>query len=155
MLSVQRRNENSTPLWRELNFEAKTVKNCHSRSTFWSCILEENGTPLWREAHFEVTMLKHCHYRSTDCMHIRKITRRCGAKHILKLQGRKKARGCGEKHICKSKCEKSWHCRSSFWCSDLENSYAAVARSTFARNNAQNRGVLQHIWRFWCLKLTN
>ena len=32
-------------------------------------------------------------------MHIRKITRRCGAKHILKLQGRKKARGCGEKHI--------------------------------------------------------
>ena len=98
--------KNYTPLWRELHFEVKMLKNCHSRSTFWSCILEEwhavvawstfwshnaktlslsehrlhahskNNTPLWREAHFKVAGSK-------------KGTRLWGEAH-LQVQMRKK-----------------------------------------------------------------
>ena len=30
-----------TPLWREAHFQVKSVKNCRSRTTFWSCDVEK------------------------------------------------------------------------------------------------------------------
>ena len=45
----------------------------------------KNGTPLWREAHFQVKMHKtpqsRTNFWSSD---VRKMARRCGAKHICK-----------------------------------------------------------------------
>ena len=50
-----------TPLWREAHFEAKSVKNWRSRTTFGGSDVEKVSkkcTPLWREAHFEVKSVK-------------------------------------------------------------------------------------------------
>ena len=46
-----------TPLWREADFQVKSVKNWRSRTTFGGSDVEKVSkkcTPLWREAHFEV-----------------------------------------------------------------------------------------------------
>ena len=50
-----------TPLWREADFQVKSVKNWRSRTTFGSLDVEKVSkkcTPLWREAHFEVKSVK-------------------------------------------------------------------------------------------------
>ena len=50
-----------TPLWREANFQVKSVKNWRSRTTFGGSDVEQVSkkcTPLWREAHFEVKSVK-------------------------------------------------------------------------------------------------
>ena len=50
-----------TPLWREADFQVKSVKNWRSRTTFGGSDVEKVSkkcTPLWREAHFEVTSVK-------------------------------------------------------------------------------------------------
>ena len=49
--------EKCTPLWREADFQVKSVKNWRSRTTFGGSDVEKVSkkcTPLWREAHFEV-----------------------------------------------------------------------------------------------------
>ena len=62
-----------------------------------------------------------------------------------------KGRRCGAKRVCKSKCAKhlreglkNSQSRSTFWSSDVEKLHAAVARSTFLRQNLQNTCVLAH-----------
>ena len=50
-----------TPLWREADFQVKSVKNWRSRTTFGGSDVEKVSkkcTPLWREAHFEVKSVK-------------------------------------------------------------------------------------------------
>ena len=50
-----------TPLWREADFQVKSVKNWGSRTTFGGSDVEKVSkkcTPLWREAHFEVKSVK-------------------------------------------------------------------------------------------------
>ena len=57
-----------TPLWREADFQVKSVKNWRSRTTFGGSDVEKVSkkcTPLWREAHFEVKMYKTHHARTT------------------------------------------------------------------------------------------
>ena len=91
------------------------------------------------------------------------------------------ARGCGEKHICKSKCtkhhmggailevamfkncrrkahlqvkmHKTPHGRSHFGSCDVQKLHAAVARSTFASQNAQNTTIPEPFWKFRCSKM--
>ena len=62
-----------------------------------------------------------------------------------------KGRRGGAKRVCKSKCAKhlreglkNSQSRSTFWSSDVEKLHAAVARSTFLRQNLQNTCVLAH-----------
>ena len=69
--------KNCTPLWREVYFEVKMLKDWHSQTTFWSSDVVElhaalfevpmskKCTPLWREVHFQVKMLKNWRSRST------------------------------------------------------------------------------------------
>ena len=48
-----------TPLWREADFQVKSLKNWRSRTTFGGSDVEKVSkkcTPLWREAHFEVSV---------------------------------------------------------------------------------------------------
>ena len=50
-----------TPLWREADFQVKSVKNWRSRTTFGGSDVEKVSkkcTPLWHEAHSEVKSLK-------------------------------------------------------------------------------------------------
>ena len=57
--------KNCTPLWREVCFEVKMLKNWHSQSTFWSSDVEKLHAAVGREAHFQVKMLKNWRSRST------------------------------------------------------------------------------------------
>ena len=47
---------------------------------------------------------------------------------------------------------KNWRSRSTFWSSDVEKMHAAVAKSTFGNENAQNTTCSEHFWKFWCRK---
>ena len=57
--------------------------------------------------------------------------------HFLKFRCRKMARRCGAKHIWQVKMLKRWGVWTTFWSSDVEKLYAAVARSTCASQNAR------------------
>ena len=70
-----------------------------------------------------------------------------------KFRCSKMPRGCGEKHICKSKCTKTPHSRSHFGSSDVPKCHAAVAKSTFASQNAQNTTFPEPFWKFRCSKM--
>ena len=91
-----------------------------------------------------------------------KIARRCEAhfeqntsalEHVMKLWCAKIARRCGEKRILKWKCLKNWRCRTTFWTSDVEKLHAAVARSTFASQNAKKLTVSDHFLNCGCRKI--
>ena len=91
-----------------------------------------------------------------------KMARGCGAKHICKSKGTKHqvvgaildvpmfkngTRLWREAHFQVKMC-KTPHARATFWRSDVQKWHAAVARSTFARQNVQNTCVLQDFARF-------
>ena len=78
--------KNSTPLWREAHFQVKSVKNCRSRTTFWSSDVEK--------VHADVA-------RSTFPSQNEQNTP--GSDHFLKFRCWKSARRCGAKHTSKSK----------------------------------------------------
>ena len=46
------------------------------------------------------------------------------------------------------KMHKTPHCRSHFWSSDVQKWHAAVARSTFSTQNAQNTTIADQFWKF-------
>ena len=52
-----------------------------------------------------------------------------------------------------SKMLKDWRSRSTFGSSDVEKLHAAVARSTFATQNAQNTQAPEHSWKLRCRKI--
>ena len=96
-----------------------------------------------------------------------KMARRCGAKHICKSKCTKHhIRGAifevqmlkngtrlwREAHL-QVKMLKNWRCRSHLGSSDVEKWHAAVARSTFASENAQNTSLSEPFWKFRCSKM--
>ena len=98
----------------------------------------------------------------------RKSARRCGEKHIFKSKCTKHnilgalfevemLKNCTplwrEAHF-QVKMLKNWRSRSTFWSSDVEKLHAAVARSTFVSQNAQNTSVLPHFLKFRCRKIS-
>ena len=60
---------------------------------------------------------------------------------FLMWRSRKMARRCGAKHICNSKCTKHLSMGPIFDVTISKKGHAAVARSTFATQNAQNTSV--------------
>ena len=100
----------------------ENAQNCQVRTAFRSSDVEKMCTPLWRQARFQVKV----------------------SEHFLKFRCRKIARRCGDKRVFKSKS------RSIFWSSDVEKLHAAVARSTWVSQNAQNTCVLAHCLKFRC-----
>ena len=73
------------------------------------------------------------------------------SEHFLKFRCRKIARRCGAKHSFKM--HKTPHSRSHFGSSDVQKWHAAVARSTFASQNAQNTTFAEPFWKFRCSKM--
>ena len=63
------------------------------------------------------------------------------------------ARRCGAKHICKSKCAKHSALGPIFGSPDVQKWHAAVARSAFASQNAQNTALSDLFWKFRCSKM--
>ena len=153
-----------TLLWREAHFQAKSVKNLWSQTTFGSCDVEK--------VHAVVE-------RSTFVSKNGKNTSR--SDHFWKLRCRKSAHRCGAKHICKSKVPKTHSLRpllevamskkcTPLWCEahfqvksvknlwsqttfgscDVEKVHAVVARSTFASKNGKNTSRLDHFLTFRC-----
>ena len=51
------------------------------------------------------------------------------------------------------KMHKTPHCRSHFGSSDVQKWHAAVARSTFASQNAENTTLSEPFWKFRCSKM--
>ena len=97
----------------------------------------------------------------------RKMARRCGAKHICKSKCTKHLivgpilevpmfkNGTPlwrEAHL-QVKMHKTPHSRSHFGSSDVQKLHAAVARSTFASQNAQNTTCSGHFWKLRCSKM--
>ena len=159
--------KNCTPLWREVHFEVKMLKNWGVRTTFRS---------------YDVEKLRAAVARSTFSSE--NVQNTSAPDHFLPFRCPKIARRCGEKHISKSKCTKhnilgalleaqmlknctplwreahfqvkmlkNWRSRSTFWSSDVEKLHAAVATSTFVSQNVQNACVLPHFLKFRCRKL--
>ena len=62
------------------------------------------------------------------------------------------ARRCGAKRICKSKCTKHLIVGAIFEV-PMSKWHAAVARSTFSSQNAQNTTISDQFWKFRCSKM--
>ena len=96
----------------------------------------------------------------------RKSARRCGAKHISKSKYTKRIRFGPFLEVAMSKkCTPLWreahfqikiykrrHSRTTFGNYDVEKVHAAVARSTFWSQNAQNAPGSDHFWKLRCRK---
>ena len=95
------------------------------------------------------------------------MARRSGAKHIRKSKCTKHhIRGAilevamlkngtrlwREAHL-QVKMRKTPHSRSHFGSSDVQKWHAAVVRSTFASENAQNTSLSEPFWKFRCSKM--
>ena len=63
------------------------------------------------------------------------------------------ARRCGAKHIFQVKMHKTPHCGTDFAGSDVKKWHAAVARSTFATQNAQNTTRSDQFLKVRCPKI--
>ena len=95
------------------------------------------------------------------------MARHCGAKHICKSKCTKhhirgailevpmfqNATRLWRKAHLKVKMRKTQHSRSHFGSCDVQKLHAAVARSTFASQNAQNTTLAEPFWTFRCSKI--
>ena len=96
-----------------------------------------------------------------------KIARRCGEKHICKSKCGKHHRGGAILEVAMFKnCTRLWreahlqvkmhktpHGRSHFGRFDVQKWHAAVAKSTFASQNAQNTTGAEPFWKLRCSKI--
>ena len=96
-----------------------------------------------------------------------KIARRCGEKHIrkwkcyktddpgplLEVQMLKNCTPLWRKAHSEVKMLKNWGSGTTFWSSDVQKLYAAVAKSTFASQNVLNTACLDHFCLFRCRKI--
>ena len=154
-----------TPLWREAHFQVKSVKNCRSRTTFWSWDVEKVHAVVARSTFPSQNV------QNTTC-----------SDHFWKLRYRKSARRCGAKHISKWKCTKhtsfgpllevamsktctplwreahfqvksvkNWRSRTTFWSSDVEkvsNKCTPLWREAhFEVKSVTNWGFWAFFWR--------
>ena len=128
----------------------------------------KNCTPLWRKAHLQVKMYKTPHVWTTfgssdvEKLHATVAKSTFGSENVKKLTIRdyfwkfrcwKIVRRCGEKPHSEVKMLKNWGSGTTFWSSDVQKLYAAVAKNTFASQNVQNMMCLDHFGTFWCWKI--
>ena len=128
----------------------------------------KNCTPLWRNAHFQVKKIKKLTVseRFWKCR-CRKIARRCGetqilqwkcAKHLMlgalfEVQMSKNCTPLWRNARLQVKMYKTPRVRTTFWRSSDQKLHAAVAKRTFAGENAKKLTVSEHFLKFWCRKI--
>ena len=108
------------------HISSQNAKNVHCRSTFGSWDVEKWHAAVARST-FQVKMLK---------------TSIVGA--LLEVGMSKNGTPLWREAHLQVKMLKNVHCRSTFGSCDVEKRHAAVARSTFASQNAKNTCVLHH-----------
>ena len=152
--------KNCTPLWQKTHFEVKMLKNWRCRSTFWSSdVAKLHGavakSTLWSQNVQNMRCSEH--FLKFRC---RKIARRCGEKHIGKwkctkhvsfgalfeVQMSKNGTPLWRKAHWEVKMYKTRQFRSTFWSSDVEKLYAALAKSTFGSQNVKNCSPRGTFW---------
>ena len=153
-----------TPLWREAHFEVKMYKTPQRRTTFGSWDVQKVHVVVARSTFPSQNVqntLGSDHFWKLRC---RKSARRCGAKHIskskctkhlsfgplLEVEMSKKCTPLWREAHFQVKMYKIPHVRATFGGSDVEKVHAAVARSGFRSQNAQNTRGSDHFWRFRC-----
>ena len=155
-----------TPLWPEAHFQVKMYKTHHGRTTFGSWDVEKvHAVVAWSTfpSQNAQNTPRSDHFWGLRC---RKSVRRCGAKHISKskctkhttvgpLLGVEVSKKCTplwrEAHF-EVKMYKTLHVRATFGSWDVEKVHAALARSTFPSQNAQNTPRSDHFWGLRCRK---
>ena len=157
-----------TPLWREAQFQVKSVKKSTVSDQFWKLSSRKKSTPLWCEACFPSQKVYKTHQTSAHFwkLRCRKSARRCGAKHnskskVSKIHG---LRPVLEVELSK-KCTPLW-CEACFQVKSVQNTptsahfwklrcrkvHAVVVRSTFPSQKCQKPTVSDHFWKLSCRK---
>ena len=112
--------------------DVRKVASLKRRVRRWLFIRQvKNGTPLWREAHLQVKMHKH---------------HNLGA--IVEVPMFKNGTPLWREAHLQVKMHKAPQSRSNCRSSDVQKWHAAVARSTFASQNAQNTTIADQFWKF-------
>ena len=128
--------KNCTQLWLEANFEAKTYKTHHSRSTFGSCDVEKSARRCGAKHTSKSTCTKHSSF---------------GA--LLEVEMTKKRTPLWPRF--QGKIYKTHHSRSTFGSQDVEKVHSVVARSTFGSEKCKKVTVsdqfLEVRMRFFCV----
>ena len=153
-----------TPLWREAHFQVKMYKTPQLRTAFGSCDVEKVHAVVARST-FPSQNVQSTSV-SDDFWKLRclKSARRCGAKHISKSKWTKhhmfvpllevrmleKCTALWREAHFQVKMYKTPHVRATSGGSDVEKVHAAVARSRFRSQNAQNTRGSDHFWKFRC-----
>ena len=159
--------KNCAPLWRNAHFEVKMYKTPHDRSTFWSSDVEKVHAAVAKRTfaseNVQSTTFSE-HFLKFWC---RKIVHRCGETHICKWKCTKHLMiGALFEVEMRKNCTPLWRnahsqvnmcktpqLRSTFWSSDVSKLRAAVAKCTFASENAQKLTVSEHFLKSWCRKI--
>ena len=157
--------KNGTQLWREAHFQVKMYKTPQGGTDFATSDVKKWYAAVARSTF--VSQNAQNTTRSEQFLKFRcsKMARRCGAKHICKskcanhhmfgpiLEGQMSKNGTPlwrEAHL-QVKTHKTPHCGTDFASSDVKKLHAAVARSTFASQNAQNTTLSGHFLKIRCL----
>ena len=121
--------KNCTPLRQEVPFQVKMSKTLQRRTAFGSSDVERGHAAVPQST-----------FASQNVQNTPWLD------NFLKFKCRKMSRRCGAKHMCKSKCEKKKEVRSTFQSSVVEKLHAVVARSTFTTQNLQNTCVFGRLF---------
>ena len=155
--------KNATRLWREAHLQVKMHKTPHWRSHFGSSDVQKCHAAVARST-FASQNAQNTTFWKFRCS---KMPRGCGAKHICKSKCTKHHIGGAilevpmfknatrlwrEGHL-QVKMHKTPHWRSHFGSSDVQKCHAAVARSTFAIENAKKLRLAEPFWTFRCSKM--
>ena len=159
--------KNGTRLWREAHLQVKMQKTPQSRTYFRSSDVQKWHAAVARSTfasqNAENTTISDLFWK----FWCSKMARGCGAKHICKSKCRKHhnlgpilevlmfkngTRLWREAHL-QVKMQKTPQSRTYFGSSDVQKWHAAVARSTFASQNAENTTISDLFWKSWCSKM--
>ena len=159
--------KNCAPLWRKAHSEVKMLKNWGSGTTFWSSDVEKLCAAVAKSTFGSENVKKlrvRDHFLKFRCW---KIVRHCGEKHIRKwkcskpddpgplfeVQMSKNCAPLWRKAHSEVKMLKNWGSGTTFWSSDVQKLYAAVAKSTFGSENVKKLRVRDHFLKFRCSKI--
>ena len=162
---AQERNQKLHAAVAKRTFRSLNVQNTSCLDHFWKFRCPK----IARNAHSQLKMLKKLtvseHFLKFRCG---KIARRCGETYIWTSKCTKHlmlgpllevlmSKNCTllwrNAHL-QLKMLKNWRSRGTFWSSDVENLYAAVAKRTFASQNVKKLRVSEHFLKFRCRKIS-
>ena len=136
-------------------FSSENVEKNDGVGALFEGPMSKNCTPLLREMHFLVKMLKKWRCRSTFWRAVVQVKmRKNQTVPVFEVPMSKNGTPMWREAHLQVKMHKTPHSRTAFWSSDVEKLHAAVARSTFARQNVQKTCVLGQFLKFRCREMS-